>query len=77
MKSIIMKNKYKEIYLFFEFKNLIINSIKNIYNDKKDNKKKVMINVENDNKSFRRNNSESTKNNGIRGIIKLVDKKGK
>ena len=29
------------------------------------------------NKSFRRNNSESTKNNGIRGIIKLVDKKGK
>ena len=77
MKSIIMKNKYKEIYLFFEFKNLIINSIKNMYNDKKDNKKKVMINVENDNKSFRRNNSESTKNNGIRGIIKLVDKKGK
>ena len=77
MKSIIMKNKYKEIYLFFEFKNLIINSIKNLYNDKKDNKKKVMINVENDNKSFRRNNSESTKNNGIRGIIKLVDKKGK
>lgn len=77
MKSIIMKNKYKEIYLFFEFKNLIINSIKNIYNDKKDNKKKVMINVENDNISFRRNNSESTKNNGIRGIIKLVDKKGK
>ena len=77
MKSIIMKNKYKEIYLFFEFNNLIINFIKNIYNDKKDNKKKVMINVENDNKSFRRNNSESTKNNGIRGIIKLVDKKGK
>ena len=77
MKSIIMKNKYKEIYLFFEFKNLIINSIKNMYNDKKDNKKKVKINVENDNKSFRRNNSESTKNNGIRGIIKLVDKKGK
>ena len=77
MKSIIMKNKYNKIYLFFEFKNLIINSIKNIYNDKKDNKKKVMINVENDNKSFRRNNSESTKNNGIRGIIKLVDKKGK
>ena len=77
MKSIIMKNKYKEIYLFFEFKNLIINSIKNMYNDTKDNKKKVKINVENDNKSFRRNNSESTKNNGIRGIIKLVDKKGK
>ena len=76
MKSIIMKNKYKEIYLFFEFKNLIINSIKNMYNQK-DNKKKVKINVENDNKSFRRNNSESTKNNGIRGIIKLVDKKGK
>ena len=77
MKSIIMKNKYKEIYLFFEFKNLIINSIKNMYNDTKNNKKKVKINVENDNKSFRRNNSESTKNNGIRGIIKLVDKKGK
>ena len=50
MKSIIMKNKYKEIYLFFEFKNLIINSIKNMYNDTKDNKKKVKINVENDNK---------------------------
>ena len=77
MKSIIMKNKYKEIYLFFEFKNLIINSIKNMYNDTKDNKKKVKINVENDNKSFRRNNSKKKKNNGIRGIIKLVDKKGK
>ena len=77
MKSIILKNKFKEIYLFFEFKNLIINSIKNVHNDKKDNKKKVMISIEKDNKPCRRNNSESTKNNGIRGIIKLVDKKGK
>ena len=77
MKSIILKNKFKEIYLFFEFKNLIITSIKNVHNDKKDNKKKVMISIEKDNKPCRRNNSESTKNNGIRGIIKLVDKKGK
>ena len=77
MKSIILKNKFKEIYLFFEFKNLIINSIKNVHNDKKDNKKKVKISIEKDNKPCRRNNSESTKNNGIRGIIKLVDKKGK
>ena len=77
MKSIILKNKFKEIYLFFEFKNLIINSIKNLYNDKKDNRKKVMISIEKEKNSCRRNNSESTKNNGIRGIIKLVDKKGK
>jgi hypothetical protein len=32
MKNLIMKNKFKEIYLFYEYKNLIINSVTNIFN---------------------------------------------
>ena len=32
IKNLIMKNKFKEIYLFYEYKNLIINSITNIFN---------------------------------------------
>ena len=32
MKNLMMKNKYKEIYLFYEYKNLIINSVTNIFN---------------------------------------------
>ena len=76
MKTIILENKFKEIYLFFEYKNLIINTIKQIYNEKKKNKKKVSINLDiNPKKSIP--NSPDKKNNGIKGIIRLVDKKGK
>jgi hypothetical protein len=32
MKNLMMKNKFKEIYLFYEYKNLIINSVTNILN---------------------------------------------
>ena len=32
MKNLMMKNKFKEIYLFYEYKNLIINSVINIFN---------------------------------------------
>ena len=60
-----------------ESRAVVDEGLKNVHNDKKDNKKKVMISIEKYNKPCRRNNSESTKNNGIRGIIKLVDKKGK
>ena len=73
----ILKNKFKEIYLFFEYKNLIINIIKNIYNEKKEKKKKVTIGKEIVNNSIKTYNSEKTKSIGIKGIIKLVDKKGK
>ena len=77
MREIILKNKFKEIYLFFEYKNLIINTIKNIYNEKKEKKKKVTIRKEIVSKPIKTYNSEKTKNFGIKGIIKLVDKKGK
>ena len=32
MKNLMMKNKFKEIYLFYEYKNLIINSVANVLN---------------------------------------------
>ena len=32
IKNLIMKNKFKEIYLFYEYKNLIINSVTNLFN---------------------------------------------
>ena len=63
--------------MFFEYKNLIINIIKNIYNEKKEKKKKVTIGKEIVNNSIKTYNSEKTKSIGIKGIIKLVDKKGK
>ena len=77
MREIILKNKFKEIYLFFEYKNLIINTIKNIFIEKKEKKKKVTIRKEIVSKPIKTYNSEKTKNFGIKGIIKLVDKKGK
>ena len=40
IKNIMMKNKYKEIYLFYEFKNLIINSVKNVFIKEKEKQKK-------------------------------------
>ena len=40
IKNLIMKNKFKEIYLFYEYRNLIINSVINIYNKEKEKQKK-------------------------------------
>ena len=75
IKSNILENKFKEIYLFFEFKNLIIKTIKQVYNEKKKHKKKVSINLEMN--KIHKSNSKDNKNIGIKGIIRLVDKKGK
>ena len=76
MKKTILENKFKEIYLFFEYKNLIIDTIKLVYNEKKKKKKKVSINLDlNRHKS--NSISPDKKNIGIKGIIRLVDKKGK
>ena len=79
MRNIILDNKFKEIYLFFEYKNLIINTIKDLYNEKKKSKKKVSINEEKNNSQNTQNNKiiPDKKNSGIKGIIRLVDKKGK
>ena len=71
-----MENKFKQIYLFFEFKNLIIKTIKQVYNEKKKKRKKVSINLEM-NEKIHNSNSKDNKNIGIKGIIRLVDKKGK
>ena len=76
MKTTILENKFKEIYLFFEYKNLIINTINQVFNEKKKNKKKVSINLDINNKKSIPNSLDK-KNIGIKGIIKLVDKKGK
>jgi hypothetical protein len=76
MEKTILENKFKEIYLFFEYKNLIIDTIKLVYNEKKKKKKKVSINLDlNRHKS--NSISPDKKNIGIKGIIRLVDKKGK
>ena len=76
IKSNILENKFKQIYLFFEFKNLIIKTIKQVYNEKKKKRKKVSINLEM-NEKIHNSNSKDNKNIGIKGIIRLVDKKGK
>ena len=75
IKSNILENKFKEIYLFFEFKNLIIKTIKQVFSEKKKHKKKVSINLEMN--KIHKSNSKDNKNIGIKGIIRLVDKKGK
>ena len=87
---IMMKNKYKEIYLFYEFKNLILTSIKNIFIKEKENQKKEkekqkkLKEKENNekgkekdkqNKKRKTNSFENPKNNGIKGIIRVVSKK--
>ena len=77
MKKTILENKFKEIYLFFEYKNLIIDTIKLVYNEKKKKKKKVSINLELNNRQKSNSISPDKKNIGIKGIIRLVDKKGK
>ena len=77
MKNIILKNKLKEIYLFFEYKNLIIKSIQTNYNEKKENKIKEKFQKDNINKISNTNSEEFIKNIGIKGIIRLVDKKDK
>ena len=88
--NIMMKNKYKEIYLFYEFKNLILTSIKNIFIKEKENQKKEkekqkkLKEKENNekgkekdkqNKKRKTNSFENPKNNGIKGIIRVVSKK--
>ena len=83
IKSIMMKNKLKEIYLFYEFKNLIINSIKNIFTKElKEKKEKEKIEKDKQkkekeklNKPKRNISIENSKNNGIKGIIRVVTKK--
>ena len=62
MRETILENKFKEIYLFFEYKNLIINTIQNIYNEKKKRKKKVEKNEEKNNIQI--NPISQNKNNG-------------
>ena len=76
MKNIMQKNKLKEIYLFFEYKNLIINSIKNIFiKEQKDKKKEDKQKKEKQNKSNNNLPAENSKNCGIKGIIRVVTKK--
>jgi hypothetical protein len=72
MKNLMMKNKFKEIYLFFEYENLIIETIKKFFIIKNETK----IKPKNKNLS---NTSppERLKSDGIKGIIRLIDKKGK
>ena len=72
MKNTISKNKFKEIYLFFEYENLIIETIKKFFIIKNETK----IKPKNKNLS---NTSppERLKSDGIKGIIRLIDKKGK
>ena len=77
-----MKNKYKEIYLFYEFKNLIINSVKNVFikekeKQKKEEEKQKSKNEkekEKQNKKRKTNSYENSKSNGIKGIIRVVSK---
>ena len=76
MKNIMLKNKLKEIYLFFEYKNLIINSISNIFvKEQKDKKIEEKIKREKSNKSNKNLSPENIKNSGIKGIIRVVTKK--
>jgi hypothetical protein len=79
IKNIMMKNKYKEIYLFYEFKNLIINSIKNVFIKEKEKeskeKEKAKIEKEKQSKKRKTNSYENSKSNGIKGIIRVVSKK--
>ena len=77
MKNIIMKNKLKEIYLFYEYKNLIISSIQNIYNEKKENKSKDKKSKGKKKKISICDSPEYFKDICIKGIIRLVDKKDK
>ena len=59
IKNIMMKNKYKEIYLFYEFKNLIIKSIKDVFikEKEKENKEKKKSKIEKEKKSKKRKNN--------------------
>ena len=77
IKNIMLNNRLKEIYLFYEFKNLIVTSVKNIYikemKEKKE-KEKQKKEKEKQNKIKMNNSIENTKNNGIKGIIRVVTK---
>ena len=78
IKNLIMKNRLKEIYLFYEFKNLIIISIKNIFNKElkeKKEKDKQKKEREKQNKTIKNYSFENPKNNGIKGIIRVVTKR--
>ena len=85
MKNLIMKNRLKEIYLFYEYKNLIVNSVKNIFikekkekekeKQKKEKEKQKEKEKEKEKSSKKTISPESSKNNGIKGIIRVVTKK--
>lgn len=75
IKNIMLKNRLKEIYLFYEFKNLIINSVKNVFTKELKEKKEREKQKKEKEKQNKRNNFENSKNNGIKGIIRVVSKK--
>ena len=76
IKNLLMKNKLKEIYLFYEYKNLLVNSIKSVFNkeniEKKEKEKQKKEKERQKKKSY---SPENSKNNGIKGIIRVVTKR--
>ena len=70
-----MKNKLKEIYLFYEFKNLLLDSIKNIFNKEIKEKKEKDKQKKDKERQKKKSTPENSRNNGIKGIIRVVTKR--
>ena len=75
IKNMIMKNKLKEIYLFYEYKNLLLDSIKNIFNKETKEKKEKDKQKKDKERQKKKSTPENSRNNGIKGIIRVVTKK--